>query len=347
MAANTSTSPILESLTAVIDFLPGATMLLDRQGVIRHCNRAAARMLGIGDSRPSIYDLVADREPLKKSFGDARRSSGSLPFSFEISGQDGRISGHVKPVMTEPGRAPEHLLITCYSHDDAGYKMRMLNRELDRSLDRQKALRQQNLSLRQTVERTLPRLREQVVRDSLTGCFNRRYFDRQLRREWTRAMRQDAPVSLIYADIDHFKEFNDQLGHHRGDLCLQAVADALQRAVTREFDCVCRIGGEEFALLLPMTEAEGARKVAQRALFAVRRRAIRHPGNVVKIVTASFGVGTCRPSAELDPERFAAAVDRAMYRAKRSGRNRISISEDATHDAWHDDDPSKARAAGS
>ena len=135
MAGNTSTSPILESLTNVLDLLPGAMLLLDLRGDILHGNHAAVRMLGIEDARPSFYDLVADSESLQRSLRDARRSTGSLPFSFILLGQDCSVGAIAKPVMTEPGKPPTHILVTCQSHDDAGYKMRMLNRELDRDSD--------------------------------------------------------------------------------------------------------------------------------------------------------------------------------------------------------------------
>ncbi len=328
MDGNTSTCPILESLANAIDFLPGATMLVAHDGRVQRCNAPATRLLGVraGDS---LLALGSDRAALARHLRAASRSSGTLPIAFDAAPGGQRVAATLKAVRHGRGGAAEHLLVSCQSRPDVAHKMRMLNRELDRAIARQRSLRAQNDSLRQTVEVTLPQLRAQTFRDPLTGCYNRRYFDRQLEREWHRAQRDQAPLSLVYADIDHFKQYNDSLGHHRGDRCLQAVAQAFQRALSREFDCCCRLGGEEFALLLPMTPEKGAICVAERALYLVRRLSLRHPGNVVDIVTASCGVGTCLPaSTSASPDDFVAAVDRAMYRAKRAGRNQLAVCAD-------------------
>ena len=321
-------SAIVDSLSNVIDFLPGATLLVDRDGNIRRCNESARQLLELvpGDS---LCRIVADTDALRARLKESCRSSGSVPVAFTLTGSNQRISGTLKPVRDAPGEASVCMLLTCQTRDDAVYKMRMLNRELDRAIRQRRVLKQQNDTLRETVEQTLPRLKEQSFRDALTGSYNRRYFDRQLDREWRRAERQATPLSLVYADIDNFKQYNDAFGHREGDRCLQQVAQCLADALTRRFDCVCRLGGEEFALLLPMTPAAGAVLVAERAREAVRGLALEHPDNVADVVTASFGVGTCMPAdGEGDPSGFVAEVDRAMYRAKRAGRDRIIVAAD-------------------
>jgi len=327
MQGSFSTSPDLESLCRAIDLIPGPTLLFDGDGWLCRCNPPARRLLGLNPSDEAEPPFPGGRERLRQTLAFARRANDSVPVVFATA--DGkRVPAAARAICPAWATRPTHVLVSFQANDDVGDGLRLLNRELERAEERQRRLRIQNRTLRETVEKTLPRLEAEAVRDALTGLHNRRYFDRQLAREWQRARRQASSLALVYADIDDFKPYNDSLGHHRGDRCLQTVARALLCSVNREFDRVCRIGGEEFAFLLPMTDLNGAGRIAERARRAIRRLGLRHPASAGGIVTASFGAGACEPASGASRDAFAAAVDRAMYRAKRDGRDRVCRVED-------------------
>lgn len=165
-------------------------------------------------------------------------------------------------------------------------------------------------------------------KDGLTGVSNRRRFDAALDTEWASARRSAQPLSLIMLDVDSFKQYNDRYGHTQGDECLKNVAQTLALAVTRPRDIVARFGGEEFALILPETEADAALKVAERCLRLVENQRIPHDASAIgKFVTVSMGVGTIKAAAGMEARHFVEAVDKLLYRAKQNGRNRIESAD--------------------
>jgi diguanylate cyclase (GGDEF)-like protein len=160
--------------------------------------------------------------------------------------------------------------------------------------------------------------------DGLTGVANRRLFDDTLNLEWRRAARSRAPLSLLMIDIDRFKAFNDAAGHQNGDDCLRRVAQALRESVHRAADLVARYGGEEFGVLLPETDAENARQVAESLRERIESLDMTHPGAGAGHVTISIGVATTTPPREGgEPEELVRRADEALYAAKRAGRNRV------------------------
>lgn len=167
------------------------------------------------------------------------------------------------------------------------------------------------------------RLSELSFTDALTGIPNRRRLDEALHAEWKRAIRFGHPLSLVLADIDFFKRYNDALGHPAGDRCIVEVARVVQSNARRAGDLAARFGGEEFALLLPATSGADAATVAERTRAALEALALPHPDGACPVVTASFGVATFVPESDGDPERLLATADAALYRAKREGRNRV------------------------
>ena len=169
------------------------------------------------------------------------------------------------------------------------------------------------------------RLLEQLASlDGLTGIPNRRQFDATLLKEWHRCQRNRQPLSLIVADVDFFKKYNDALGHAAGDRVLQEVAATLRQAARRPGDLVARYGGEEFVLLLPETNATGAQALAEGLQQLLHSKALPHPDSSLgPWLTMSMGGNTIVPSTTaLDPEFFALA-DAALYRAKHQGRNQV------------------------
>ena len=175
-----------------------------------------------------------------------------------------------------------------------------------------------------TLKRQTDVLKHLVFIDALTHTFNRRYLDEHLSDEWGRAQRTGQPLGLLLADVDFFKQYNDLYGHQRGDEALRLVAQALQQAALRPGDVVCRYGGEEFAVLLPDTDLEGALKVAQRMKKAVRDIAVAHSASrVADVLTISAGVAVRTPTSQGDVQALVALADAQLYRAKTQGRAQV------------------------
>ncbi len=162
--------------------------------------------------------------------------------------------------------------------------------------------------------------------DGLTGIANRRNFDTTLLQEWNRAKRSGFPLALIMLDVDHFKHFNDHLGHLSGDDCLRSLANILISQVRRSGELAARYGGEEFVLLMPDSTVQSALETAGRIQRAVWSLAIPHGETLAGIVTFSFGVASVNPSSSCVPEDLLRLADMALYRAKALGRNRIEVA---------------------
>jgi diguanylate cyclase (GGDEF)-like protein len=168
------------------------------------------------------------------------------------------------------------------------------------------------------------RLLETAGTDALTKVASRRAFEVALRQAWSTAVRTATPLSVVCFDIDHFKGFNDVHGHPEGDRCLARIASAAGACAQRGGDVLARLGGEEFALLLPVSSAEGARDVGERVRAAVEALAIPHPtAGTAPHVTVSVGTATLVPDRNDLRSRLFELADSALYRAKRQGRNRV------------------------
>lgn len=158
--------------------------------------------------------------------------------------------------------------------------------------------------------------------DGLTGLYNRRFLDNLLEEEWSRGIRTGRPLSIIMADVDYFKQYNDSYGHIAGDKCLVEIAKIFQNVVQRRVDKVARFGGEELIAVLPETVEKGAIQLVENLIDAVRMAGIEHTGSINgKTLTISFGVCTVVPSDNLTPIDFIACVDTALYEAKSRGRD--------------------------
>ena len=165
--------------------------------------------------------------------------------------------------------------------------------------------------------------------DSLTQIYNRYYFDLTLRKLWVEALRERAQISLILCDVDNFKLYNDTYGHLMGDKCLQQVAQALDDAINRDQDVATRYGGEEFALILPRTNSEGAIQVATRIMNAISNLNIFHgTSNVKNYVTISCGIACLSPSPGFSSINLIENADNALYQAKQRGKNCWVMAED-------------------
>ncbi|HWU01197.1 MAG TPA: diguanylate cyclase [Novosphingobium sp.] len=171
-------------------------------------------------------------------------------------------------------------------------------------------------------------LREQTIRDPLTGLFNRRYMEETLALEIARATRSGSPLGLVMCDVDHFKRFNDEFGHDAGDAVLQAVA-AEMRNRFRDGDVICRFGGEEFTIIAPGTTAATLASRVEMVRHAISELTVHQGGRTLGAITMSFGIATWEDTMERDGSTLISAADAALYQAKRAGRNRVAIDRRA------------------
>lgn len=180
------------------------------------------------------------------------------------------------------------------------------------------ALALSNIKLRQT-------LRNLSVRDVLTGLYNRRFVDEVFGHEVVRCRRNNKPLSVLMIDVDHFKRFNDSFGHDAGDVVLRAVSGILKESF-RKTDLPCRLGGEEFLVILPECDGEAAFKVAEQLRLKISELVLFHQGKALDKVTASIGVASW-PEPFTDEGLLVSAADAALYAAKHAGRNQVHMAD--------------------
>lgn len=173
-------------------------------------------------------------------------------------------------------------------------------------------------------------VREQAVSDSLTGLYNRRYFEEYTKKEAMRALRQNQKFSIIGLDLDHLKKINDKYGHSYGDIAIKTIAEVL-KTNARSIDVAARMGGEEFNIILPGVDSEGAMVAAERIRKAIESRQIEKLGHI----TASIGVATF-PDHSDDIDELMEITDQAMYLSKRNGRNRVSLAVPVSDASWQE-----------
>jgi diguanylate cyclase (GGDEF)-like protein len=172
--------------------------------------------------------------------------------------------------------------------------------------------------------RTIERL---SMVDQLTGIPNRRNFDDRLGAEWKQSIRQNQPISILVIDIDKFKDYNDTYGHQQGDIVLQKVASILLQSLRRPTDFVARWGGEEFVILLPATPSDGALEVAEKIRANVEKEVIPFAEGSSTKVTISIGMNTQAPVQGSSAESFFSNADKALYKAKELGSNRVAAAD--------------------
>jgi diguanylate cyclase (GGDEF)-like protein len=282
-------------------------------GVAASCGRAAVRQ-GPG-SRLREVAVSGDLEQHQQAIQAAEAAA--LDAGEAAETQVGGTNALARPL-----RATEHnsRVLGVISVARNGRPFTPGEKDLFNYLANQAAVSIENVDLHETVQR-------QAVTDELTGLFNHRRFQEVMAIEVERARRFGMPMSLIMLDIDNFKRVNDTYGHMQGDLVLREVARVLRES-SREIDEPARYGGEEMAVALPQTDLEGAFQFAER----VRQRIeglelpILDGGGTLR-VTASFGAASTPGTADSDKDALVAAADAALYRAKRSGKNRTVKAE--------------------
>lgn len=198
---------------------------------------------------------------------------------------------------------------------------------LHRETERRNARERELLVVSKQLASANEALQRLSMEDGLTGIANRRHLDDYLDREWRRAIRNRAPLSLVMVDIDHFKNYNDAYGHAAGDEALIKVAHAMGGSLRRAGDLVTRCGGEEFAVVLPETSLEHAGRVAETVRVAVEALGIPHRASpIAPGVTISVGVATTIPERDSSAAALLGTADAALYRSKSTGRNRVTAA---------------------
>jgi diguanylate cyclase (GGDEF)-like protein len=287
----------------VLDELRDPVLVLDWNGRIVDVNRAAEGTLGV---RP---------------YGDVPLALGTLWASSRREAKDApgvtlRVTG---PAGEEEERTFD-VALTHLEEDGAPGHTALLLRDVTDRHRTEQWLR----DARRQVEEANEKLTRLAETDALTGMANRRRFMEALSRDVERAARYARPLSLVLLDLDHFKTVNDTHGHGAGDEVLRVTAGVLW-AACRDVDLAARLGGEEFALLLPETRPEGAASVAERIRGEIEAGRHRAPDGEEFQVTASLGVASLKGGGKTGEELLQAA-DEALYAAKRQGRNRVERS---------------------
>ena len=195
-------------------------------------------------------------------------------------------------------------------------------------LELQKALLGEHRSKKDELRKNNLKLRRLADLDGLTGIANRSRFDQYMENLWLRLKNTGEAVSLIFCDVDYFKSYNDNHGHQAGDLCLKRVAGVLDDSVKGGMDFVARYGGEEFVVVMPGKSAVDAIRTAENIRLRLQELNIEHIDSLVaNAVTLSMGIATILPWEHNLPETLVAAADKALYRAKAEGRDRISMEK--------------------
>ena len=316
------------NLGQLINASPRATAVVDRVGSIVKVNQRLHRLCGISARHRQLPEYFSNSGEIRRTLKHALDTNTSVPCEFVVEDNGKRLDAKVERMAETPESDGDWLLIVLSERRSVREQVKSMENRLRASVELQKRLVEQKETLRREMLGRLRHVTRLSYTDPLTRLPNRRFFDREFEREIQRVARQGCQLGLILIDVDHFKEYNDCHGHQKGDLCLRQLAKTLKNAVTRRFDQCCRVGGEEFAILLPMTDGPGTYQVAQRVLEHVRSRAIPHAASDRGIVTVSVGAGNLLVQGLACVDRFYDRVDEALYRAKSQGRDRIEFVVD-------------------
>jgi diguanylate cyclase (GGDEF)-like protein/PAS domain S-box-containing protein len=285
-----------ERLRMIVDSMDQGLLIVERSGRVQYANPACDRYLGY-----AADELVG-------------RSLAEL-----LAQQDSYADGAT--VMETIGHGTREVLIR---HRDGGLRAMDLTMTPMHAADDLFVALLHDITHHKQSEDALHRA---AMLDPLTKIANRRHFDAFLEKEWQRAIRNAQPLSLVVLDVDHFKLYNDTLGHAAGDVCLQKVAHALEAHALRPTDLAARYGGEEFVLLFAETPHEAAARLAEAIRTTVEALQLPNPRSPTSPwITVSVGVATIVPTQLDEIEQLFVCADRAMYAAKGAGRNRVETA---------------------
>ena len=285
-----------------------------------------------------ITDIVADRDFVRSGLASQAGLRSGFGFPIHASGQIAGVMTFFSREEVPPDEDLLQMMAAVGSQLGQFIQRKYAEQELqeaeasirilyEQEKQQSEKLAQQNLALEQAkleLEAANQALQQLASVDGLTQIANRRCFDKTLKSEWQRMARGKQPVSLILLDIDFFKLYNDRYGHQGGDECLKKVAKILNKNARRGGDLSARYGGEEFAVILSQTDAKGAMRVAESIRSDLKAAAIFHADSQVsQFLTLSIGVTTAVAANGLSIEGLIGEADRALYRAKLEGRDRI------------------------
>ncbi|MYM22636.1 diguanylate cyclase [Duganella sp. FT135W] len=301
--------PFQLQLRLLDDALDGI-VIVDQQSLIRYVNRSMEVLTGF--SRSELYGRSLD--VLIPDDGISPHSEKIA--KFMTGGRPSAILGHVRELQILL-RSGETCAVEMKAVDLGSCNSRRFFGAFMSDIRERKSMEARNAGL-------LALLEQQALSDSLTGLLNRRAFEKEAIAAVLRSARSSAPITVGIADVDHFKNINDQYGHAVGDALLKAVAAAM-RSVARDTDIVARMGGEEFGLLFPNASIEQARQAAERIREAVAL--IRLPLDDKIYVQVTISIGLSRLVGCKSVDQALVAADQALYSAKNKGRNRIEVSD--------------------
>jgi diguanylate cyclase (GGDEF)-like protein len=333
---SSSSDQSLQSLPAqaLLSALPEGALICDSAGNVLGTNDSARERLRVLENESaSLLDLFDEPQSVADSLRLAMLADDAVPVRLVARRPKDsiRITISMLDAMTEEGR--QYFLMRLHSQHSVSRQIMSLAEKLNQTASEKEALQYERDKLRNVVDTTIPKLKVLSYEDALTGLGNRRAFDKNLEVEWTRLVHTNTPLSVVIIDVDHFKSYNDAFGHPRGDSILKIVGRTLKTAAARDCDLACRIGGEEFAYLLPNTDLRGAMRVAESARKRVYELGLSHPTD--STLSVSVGVATVKPSAGVTSREFLERADAALYRAKRLGRNRViaAVDDESEDDA--------------
>jgi diguanylate cyclase (GGDEF)-like protein len=314
---------------------------------------AAPLMLGMHPGRAAELNAVIVMAGIVVLFAAAilRVRQGYRPASYYLIGQGSVLAGIVFTVLTSRGILPYYYMASDVLKWSAAFEVLffsigladLLNEERrlretaqQKSDNTQRELLQVQIQLNEELDRKVhertqalenanSKLQQLSTTDELTQLYNRRHINEMLAGEYRRALRDKTSLSLLMLDIDHFKQINDNYGHPTGDACLVHAAKIISGNIRRPPDVAARYGGEEFVVLLPNTQAEGARIVAENILHAFNTSHVQHAECTIP-VSVSIGVASIFPTERDGHQNLLAEADRQLYLAKQGGRNQVAHS---------------------
>jgi diguanylate cyclase (GGDEF)-like protein/PAS domain S-box-containing protein len=298
----------------LMEMLAVPVFVLDTTSRVMLWNRACERLTGV-----PAREIIGTHDHWRSFFEERRPTLADLLIE-DRAGEAGRIQPRL-------GLADEqHMSAESWCDMPRVGRRRYLAADASPIYDDRGRLAAVVETLRDMTDEKLAQiaLEQLATRDGLTGLANRRCFDETLHAEWTRALRQRQPLSLLMVDVDNFKAYNDANGHLGGDECLKRIATAVASEM-RANDLVARYGGEEFAVILPNQSLKGAASVAERIRTRVEQLQV--PSRLMpgQRVTVSIGAATAIAAPDNSASELVAIADAALYRAKHMGRNRISL----------------------
>jgi len=295
---------------AMLDAAPLCCQLWTRDFRILDCNQTAVELFGF-NSKQEFIDRFTEISPEYQPDGQLSLEKGRMYVVKAM--EEGRSFCDWTHLLPDGTLLPVEVTLVRILHDDE-YVVAGYTRDLRQQRKKESSIRR------------LETESGKIYYDLLTGIFNRRFFDESLSWVIKTLSRSHGVLSILMVDIDFFKNFNNTYGHRAGDNCLRTIAETLTNSVTRADDFVVRYSGEEFAVVLPNTDEDGAQLLADNIIENVRNRAIPHESSdAAEIVTVSIGVttGMVQPGSRAD--EYIIRADELLYMSKRSGRDRSTF----------------------